>query len=146
MNNEENNIKVLDEVNKGCCMGMDAIDAILDKAEGKEFKECLKKYYNKYDKISKKMKDLYDEYSDEKIDETSKMEKTMTWYGISMRTMMDDSTSKLAELIIQGANMGIIEGRKLLNHNKEISTDVNHVVDEFVEMQEKMVEELKDYL
>ena len=146
MNNEENNIKVLDEVNKGCCMGMDAIEAILDKAEGKEFKECLKKYYNKYKNISKKMKDLYDEYSDGVIDETSKMEKTMTWYGINMRTMMDDSTSKLAELIIQGANMGIIEGRKLLNHNKEISSEVNNVVDEFVEMQEKMVEDLKDYL
>lgn len=145
MNNEDNNIKVLNEVNKGCCMGMDAIDAILDKAEGKEFKECLKKYYKRYEKIGKKMEDLYNEYSDCECDRTTKMEKTMTWYGISMRTMMDDSTSKLAELMIQGANMGIIEGRKLLNH-KNVSSDVEHIVSEFVEMQEKMVEELKEYL
>ena len=55
MNNEDNNINVLNEVNKGCCMGMDAIDAILDKAEGKEFKECLKKYYKRYEKIGKKV-------------------------------------------------------------------------------------------
>ena len=70
----------------------------------------------------------------------------MTWYGINMRTMMDDSTSKFSELILQGANMGIIEGRRLLNNNKDIDNEVNRVVDEFVKMQEKMVEELKDYL
>ena len=146
MKNEDNNIKVLDEANKGCCMGRDALEVIMEKTDDKEFKECLKKYYDKYDKIGNKMEDLYDEFSDEKIDETSKMEKTMTWYGINMRTMMDDSTSKFSELILQGANMGIIEGRRLLNHNKDIDNEVNRVVDEFVKMQEKMVEELKDYL
>ena len=66
--------------------------------------------------------------------------------SINMRTMMDDSTSKYTELILQGANMGIIEGRRLLNHNKDIDSEVNKVVDEFVKMQEKMVEELKEYL
>ena len=97
-------------------------------------------------KISERIKDLYDEYSESNPQETNAMEKTMTWYGINMRTMMDDSTSKYAELILQGANMGIIEGRRLLNHNKEIDSEVNKVVDEFVKMQEKMVEELKEYL
>ena len=69
----------------------------------------------------------------------------MTWYGIQMRTMTDSSTSKLAELLMQGNNMGIIEGRKLLN-NKEMSKDIEKVTDEFVRMQEKAVEELKEYL
>ena len=146
MEKEDNNIKVLDEANKGCCMGRDALEVIIEKSDNKEFNECLKKYYDKYDKISNKMEDLYDEFSNEEIDETSKMEKTMTWYGINMRTMMDDSTSKYAELILQGANMGVIEGRRLLNHNKEIDGEVNKVIDEFVKMQEKMVEELKEYL
>ena len=44
---EENNIKVLDEVNKGCTMGMDSLKDILDKAEGKSFKETLERHYKK---------------------------------------------------------------------------------------------------
>ena len=36
------------------------------------------------------------------------MTKAMTWYGIQMKTMMDDTTSKLSELLMQGTNMGII--------------------------------------
>jgi hypothetical protein len=44
------------------------------------------------------------------------MNKVMTWYGIEMKTMFDKSNSKIAELLLQGTNMGIIEGRKLLNN------------------------------
>ena len=141
----EDNIKVLDEANKGCCMGRDALEVIMEKTNDKEFKVCLKKYYDKYDKISNKMEDLYDEFSEDEIDETSKMEKTMTWYGINMRTMMDDSTSKFAELILQGANMGIIEGRRLLNH-KDTDTEVHSLIQEYVDMQEDAVEKLKTFL
>ena len=69
MKNEDNNIKVLDEANKGCCMGRDALEVIMEKSDNKEFNECLKKYYDKYDKISNKMEDLYDEFSNEEIEE-----------------------------------------------------------------------------
>lgn len=48
----------------------------------------------------------------------------MTWYGIQMKTMNDDSTLKLSELLMQGTNMGIIEGRRLLNQNENAATDV----------------------
>ncbi len=34
----------------------------------------------------------------------------MTWYGIQMNTIKDDTISKLSELLMQGTNMGIIEG------------------------------------
>ena len=142
---EENNIKVLDEVNKGCMMGMDSLKDILDKAEGKTFKETLERHYKKYEKLSEKIKELYDEYSEESPQETTAMEKTMTWYGIQMRTMTDNSTSKLAELLMQGTNMGIIEGRKILNH-KDVDKEVKSIVEEFVKMQEKNVEELKEFL
>ena len=73
------------------------------------------------------------------------MNKVMTWYGIEMKTMLDDSTSKIAELLLQGTNMGIIEGRKLLNH-KHTDEAVNELVEEYVTMQEEAVEKLKKFL
>ena len=84
-------------------------------------------------------------YSDDEPDETNAMEKTMTWSGIQMRTMTDNSTSKLAELLLQGNNMGIIEGRRLYNNN-EMDKDVKEVLNDFIKMQEDAVEELKEYL
>ena len=73
------------------------------------------------------------------------MNKAMTWYGIEIKTLIDESTSKLAELLLQGVNMGIIEGRKILN-NKKMAQDVYEIVSEYVEMQEASVEVLKQYL
>lgn len=63
-----------------------------------------------------------------------------------MRTITDDTTSKLSELLMQGTNMGIIEGRRLINQNNNISPDVKHILNDFVVMQEDSVETLKKYL
>lgn len=63
-----------------------------------------------------------------------------------MKTMTDDTTSKLSELLMQGTNMGIIEGRRLLNQNNNIAPDVEKILNEFVTMQEDSVETLKKYL
>ena len=62
-----------------------------------------------------------------------------------MKTMMDDSSSKISELIIQGVNMGIIEGRKLLN-NKDINEEIKNLIDEYINVQEKELENLKKFL
>ncbi len=141
----EENINSLDETNKGACMGMDAINFILDKVKDKEFKKTLELEYNKYKDISRRINDLYKEYSDEEPHETSTMNKVMTWYGVNMKTLADDSNSKIAELLLQGTNMGIIEGRKILN-NKNIDKKVYKLISEFVTMQEDSVEKLKTFL
>lgn len=136
-------INVLDELSKGACMGMDAIKFILDKVEDEKFHKELENQYNQYKAISEKIEKLYP--SDKEPHETSLMNKAMTWYGIEMKTLNDKSTSKIAELLMQGTNMGIIEGRRLLNH-KNSTEEVNKLVQEYVEMQERDVEMLKNYL
>ena len=56
---ENNNLNVLDEINKGATMGMDAIDIISDKTKDADLKETLKVEYNKYKKISERVNDIY---------------------------------------------------------------------------------------
>lgn len=144
MKNE--NLNILDEVNKGATMGMDAISYVSEKASDNNFKHVLDTEYNKYKKISQRVNDLYSNYSDKQPHETNTMNKMMTWYGIQMKTMTDDTTSKLSELLMQGTNMGIIEGRRLMNQHSQIAPDVENILNDFVVMQEDSVETLKKYL
>ena len=140
------NINALDEINKGATMGMDAITYVQDKVEDPNFKEVLNKQYKDYETISEKIKNIYKKYnSEDKPHETNSMNKMMTWSGINMKTMNDHSTSKLAELLLQGTNMGIIEGRRIYN-KKEIDSEVSDIVKEYVDMQERCVEKLKEFL
>ncbi len=143
---ENQNLNVLDEVNKGATMGMDAISFVSEKVEDSQFKQVLDTEYNKYEQISNRVNDLYNNYSDKEPHETNVMNKAMTWYGIQMKTMTDDTTSKLSELLMQGTNMGIIEGRRLLNQNPDVDHDVRNILNDFVVMQEDSVETLKKYL
>jgi hypothetical protein len=141
----KNEVNVLDELNKGTCMGMDAIHFIMDKVEDEELKKELYRQYDEYQKIHHEICELYPEYSRDEPHETNVMNKAMTWYGIEMKTLMDKSNSKIAELLLQGTNMGIIEGRKLLNH-KNTEKEVESLVREYVDMQEEAVEKLKPFL
>ena len=145
MTKKKNQVNVLDEINKGACMGMDAINFIMDKVTNEELKEELNVQYRKYKEVSDEICELYPEYSKKEPHETSAMNKFMTWSGIEMKTMTDDSTSKLAEMLMQGTNMGIIEGRRLLN-DKTMDKDVHKIVQKYVEMQEAAVENLKNFL
>lgn len=144
---DNQNLNVLDEVNKGATMGMDAINFVLDKVEDSSFRKVLDGEYNKYRDISNRVNDVYSNYNTEKEPhETNAMTKMMTWYGVQMKTMNDHSNSKLSELLIQGTNMGIIEGRKLLNNNENLPKEIDTVLNDFVVMQEDSVETLKKYL
>ena len=141
---DNQNLNVLDEINKGATMGMDAISFISQKVEDNQFKNILKTEYNKYKDISARVNKLYNNFATNKEPhETNTMNKMMTWYGIQMKTMTDDTTSKLSELLMQGTNMGIIEGRRLINQNANVSSDVKNILHDFVTMQEDSVETLK---
>ena len=142
---DENEMNVLDELNKGACMGMDAIHFVLDKVEDEQLKQVLNNQYKKYEDISNQICKLYPKYSDKEPHETNAMNKVLTWYGVEMKTLMDNSSSKIAELLLQGTNMGIIEGRKILN-NKNLAKDVHDIIEDFVASQEKLIEDLKEYL
>ena len=143
---ENQNLNILDEVNKGATMGMDAINFVLDKVEDSEFKKTLDLEYNKYKDISRRVNNLYSNYSDKEPHETNTMNKMMTWYGVEMKTMSDKSNSNISELLMNGTNMGIIEGRRLLNQNKQLAPDVEKILDDFVTMQEDSIEKLKTFL
>lgn len=143
---EDINVKVLNEVNKGTTMGMDAISYVAEKVGDKEFQNVLDVEYGKYKEINKRVENIYTQYSPKEPQETNKMNKMMTWYGVQMKTMNDQSNSKISELLMQGTNMGIIEGRRLLNNNQEIDKEVRQILNDFVVMQEDSVETLKKYL
>lgn len=144
----DNNVNVLDEINKGATMGMDAIKFVYDKVGDQTFKKVLDGEYRKYQAITDRIAVEYNKYSIKEPHSTNAMNKAMTWYGIQMKTMTDQSNEKISELLVQGTNMGIIEGVRLQNQNREeeLNQNVRQILNDFVAMQEDSVETLKKYL
>lgn len=139
------NIKALDEIHKGACMGKNAIDYVLDKVKDKDLKKELEKELSEYKMTIDKISEIYPNYNDGNPQDQGAISKAMTWSGIEMETLLDKTNTKISEILLKGLNMGIVEGRKVLN-NKNLDDEVNKVISEFVTMQEESVEALKKYL
>jgi len=137
-------IEILKEINKNTKMGMDSLSIVLKKVEDNEFKSLLNTQHNEYQNIFDRTQELLVE-NNKTIEDTPAMQKAMSWMGIQFNTMNDTSNSQLSELLIQGNNMGIIKGIKLLN-NEQPDPEVKNLLSDFVRLQEKNVDDLKKYL
>ena len=136
---------ILNTVNKGLKMGMDSISTISEKVGDNNFKNDLIYQYNQYNDILNRVNTELQNFNDLPA-ELPPMQKFMGYMDIQISTIADKSNSHIAEMMIKGTNMGIIEGRRLLNNNPSVDNEVKNILNDFVVMQEDSVETLKKYL
>lgn len=103
-------------------------------------------FEDKYISGDKDFLDLIDTYTKYNKDEAPVTDKMMAWMGTQMNTMTDKSNSKIAELMIQGGDMGIIKCQKLLNHNPRADEPVKNILNDFVTLQKNDIEQMKKFL
>ena len=138
-------IEILKEINKDAKMGMDSITMVNEKVQDKKFKELLNEQHNEYQNIFDRTQELLVQNNEDMKDVPS-MQKAMAWTGIQMNTMNDKSNSKLSELLIQGNDMGVIKGTKLLNESSFTTSEIENLLSDFVRLQEKNIDDLKKFL
>lgn len=138
-------IEILKEVNKNSKIGIDGINFILEKAIDNDFKNMLYIQKDEYQNIYDRSKNLLLQ-NNEYLENTQTLQKAMSWIGIQMSTLTNATDSKLAEILIQGNDMGIIKGTKLLNSLPFKTNGIRNLLNDFVELQQENIEELKKYL
>ena len=143
---EENNLKILKEIHKATKMGMDSISFVAEKLDDNKLKDNLSFQYTQYGQVMDRVNKLYENYG-EIPEDKNVMNTIMGWTGVQMNTLSDKSPSHIAEMMIEGTTMGIIEGRKLMNNDADqASKDVKDLLNNFVTFQENNVEQLKKFL
>ena len=133
---------ILDEICKGMDMGVQAVDAVYDHVTNLEMKHLLNN--QKSDYLSSKNKAIQLAKNIPEQTTQTKMESAMAKMMIYMKTMMNDSDEKIAQMMIQGSNMLLIELNKLKNeyHPQE---EVLKFMDELLKQEQKHMDELKPF-
>ena len=141
----ENNIELLDAAYKNVRMASFAIDCIIDKIEDKSLEDLLRKqndcYLNYVEKIEKLSEELKHKPKDINI-----MLKGMSFASIKTKSMMNNETPHLAEMLVQGTTMGITDTLKAKSEFPSNNQKLNSIVDEIVNCEEKFVQSLKNFL
>lgn len=138
-------LTILNEIHKGVTMGMSSLEEVAKKATDSNFKDELTTQFTTYQTTLNKVNNAFADIG-EIPDDTPINQKIMGWTGIQMNTMKDTSNSKLSELLIQGYDMGVIKGFKLLNQSPEATQSVKDVLNGFIRLQENNINRLKKFL
>ena len=138
-------IEILKEINKDAKMGMDSLTMVTKKVQDEKFKKLLNNQHDEYQNIFDRTQELLVQ-ENKNIQDVPTMQKVMAWTGIQMNTLNDKSNSKLSELLIQGNDMGVIKGTKLLNESNFTTPEIENLLSDFVRIQEKNIDDLKKFL
>lgn len=137
--------EILKEVQKNSSMAINAINTISEKVHDNALHQELSKQKLWYSVIQNKATDrLQNERAEEY--HTSAMQDLMLKGGIQMNTFTNCSTSKIAELMIQGSNRGITSMWKSMNHHQNSGNLSMEVAKELVDFEQKSIARLKKFL
>lgn len=137
--------EILKEVQKNTGMAVKAINTISEKVCDDIMKYELSKEKRKYSDIYNKAEDRLLQDKAEGY-HGSAMEDMMLKSAINMNTMLNCSSSKIAELMIQGSNRGITSMWKSMNHHEGATETSLEIAKELMDLEEKCIEQLKRYL
>lgn len=126
-------------------MGVETISQILDMVQDEGLKKQLEMQLAEYREInSEANKRLEQNGCEEKG--LGSFEKIRTYLMINMQTMNDRSASHIAEMLIVGSNMGIIQAIRKLRRYDGAEESILRLMKRLLAFEEHNVEQLKDYL
>ena len=141
----DNTVDFLAEIYRGVKMGNETIKTILPKVKDNEMKQELLREQSIYQQFEQKALDELSKRN-EKPQPISKAQSVGSWLGVQMNTIIDSTSSHIADLMIQGNNMGIIGITKIKNSHENAESQVVNLADELINIQQQNIEKLKPFL
>lgn len=138
-------LAVLNEISKISKMGMDSISYLSPKVSDKELRKELVAMYSQYGNVQNQINSHFEKYG-EIPDSTPLKDKMMSFAGVQFNTLKDRSNSHIAEIMIQGTLMGVIECQKILNCNLDIEKSITSLLKDFNKFQRENINKLNAYL
>ncbi|MFW5779877.1 MAG: hypothetical protein ACOCWI_00285 [Bacillota bacterium] len=138
-------LELLQETYKVATMGMQSVEVIKPMVKEKALKNLLFKQFNSYKSLAKEieLKAIHNGFD---LKPANIINKAMMYGNMLINTINDRSASKLAEMMIQGINMGIISITKVTNNiDSELNIDMS-LTNKLMGMLNNNLENLKVYL
>lgn len=139
-------VRLLNHIHQSADMGQDSLKHILELSNNKEFTKVIQSWIEEYQKAYQESGELLKNYQEEEGKNAPAMSKMMSNVMSKVKNMMDPSTSKLAEIVLQGATMGITEMTKEIHEYNGKDEKVLNLAKNLLKKEEKNVEEMKKFL
>ncbi len=138
-------VKLLNMIYQNAEMGLIGIDNIKSAIKDRKLKKVIKEQENDYYAICKEAVYLLSEVGFTK-EEVSPMASLMTMMDAKMKTLMDNSTSNIAKMMMTGNNKGIIEIQEQINKYEGKNKKALKLAIQLLNIEKRNLNNLKKYL
>lgn len=138
-------VKLLRDVVKSARTGEEAVEKLMEKAENAGMVAELNKERTEYAE-AREAGERALERAGSGADAPGAMSRLGMWAGLEMETFADRSAGHIAEIVIQGATMGVIEVTKALNTYDGASPEARDLASRLVVSQNEAIRRQKGFL
>jgi phage shock protein A len=138
-------VKLLKECDAGTKMAVLSIDDVLDKVTDDGLKGLLQESKNHHKELERKIVEELDKHRAEEK-EPNPMAKGISWLKTNMKLAMDETDHTIADLMVDGCDMGVKSLSKYLNQYKAADEHSKDIAKRLIKLEEKLGEDIRPYL
>lgn len=142
---EQDTIRLLRECDAGIGMGIAAIDEVLDRVQDKALCTALSESRREHERLAHSVRDALNRFGDEGKAPSS-IAKTMSTVKTNMELMMKPTDATIADLMIDGCNMGVKSLSKYLNQYAAADEHAKDICKKLIALEEQLGKSLREYL
>ncbi len=140
------NKNLLEEIYKATKMGLEATQLVIPKVRSASLREEIELQGENYKGMNAKAKDMLRKDGILPDDDDESMKDVMLRSAIRMSTLMNKNTSHIAEMMINGTTMGIIDMTKRLNELDDADAGAKKLAEDYIVNEQQNIENLKKHL
>ena len=138
-------VNIFKDIQRNTEMAMQAIDTLTDKVYDKQLATEMSQQAVKYAEIhNKALKELVAAKAE--ANRSNAVDNLKLKASIHYNTLLNTSTPHVAELMIKGKNVGILEMEKTLRHNQMADPKAVALAQELISLEQTNIGALKSYL
>ena len=142
---EQDTIKLLRECDAGVKMGVASIDDVMDNVKSELFKRLLRDCRAEHEKLRLEIQAELDRFHDEGKNPNPIL-KGMSWIKTNMKLGMEEADSTVADLMVDGCNMGVKSLNRYLNEYKAADERSKDIAKRLIKLEEKLSQDIRQFL
>lgn len=146
MEEKEQITKYLNAIYQNTRTAIQSIEDIITKVEDKDLISELSREEDEYSVLAKECENFAKAEKIENLKDNNWIEKAKLWSSINMGTMTDKTTRHIAELMLLGTFMGIITCIKDKDDHRNISPELDEILDKLYNFERANIDRLLPFL
>lgn len=138
--------KYLNAIYQNTRTAIQSIEDIITKTEDRKLTSELSREEDEYSVLAKECENFAKAEKIDGLKDNNWIEKAKLWSAVNMGTMMDKSSRNISEMMLVGTFMGIITCIKDKDDHRNISAELDEILDKLYEFERANIDRLLPFL